>query len=70
MVIVAINKANTAHTAEIAITHTVELSRAQAYRITAATPAVVAGPAPGPSARNLYRVELPASSVTTLVLTR
>jgi hypothetical protein len=70
MVIVAINKATTPHTAEIAITHPVELSRAQAYRITSATPAVVAVPAPGPSARNLYRVELPASSVTTLVLTR
>ena len=70
MVIVAINKATTATTADVVVTHTLELGRGQAFQITAASAAVVRGPALTPAARNLFRLELPASSVTTLVLER
>jgi len=55
---------------DVVITHTVDLVRGQSYQITAASPAVVRGPALAPAARNLFRLELPASSVTTLVLER
>ena len=70
MVIVAINKATTATTADVVVTHTLDLGRGQVFQITAASPAVVRGPALTPAARNLFRLELPASSVTTLVLER
>ena len=55
---------------DVVITHPVDLGRGQTFQITAASPAVVRGPALAPVARNLFRVELPASSVTTLVLER
>jgi hypothetical protein len=42
----------------------------QSYRITDASPAVVRGPSIAPASRNLFRLELPASSFTTLVLER
>jgi len=70
MVIVAINKATSATTAEVVITHPLDLGRGQSYQVTAASPAVVRGPAIAPAARNVFRLELPASSVTTLVLER
>lgn len=70
MVVVAINKATTATTADFVITHPVDLARGQIFQITAAAAAVVRGPATLPVARNLFRLELPASSVTTLVLER
>ena len=70
MVIVAINKATGPTTAHVAISHPVDLTRGQSYQITAATPAVVRGPALTPTARNTFQLEMPASSVTTLVLER
>jgi hypothetical protein len=70
MVIVAINKATAATTADVVVTHTLDFGRGQTFQITAASPAVVRGPALAPAARNLFRLELPASSVTTLVLER
>jgi hypothetical protein len=70
MVVVAINKSTGPTTADLVISHPVELTRGQSFQITAATPAVVRGPALAPAARNSFRLELPASSVTTLVLER
>ena len=70
MVVVAINKATAPTTADVVITHPVDLGRGQIFQITAAAAAVVRGPAIAPVARNLFRVELPASSVTTLVFER
>ncbi len=70
MVIVAINKATGPTTALLAISHPVDLTRGQSYQITAATPAVVKGPALAPTAHNTFQLEMPASSVTTLVLER
>jgi hypothetical protein len=68
MVVVAINKAGSSATADVLVTHPIDLGRGQVYRITAASPAVVRGATLAPTARNSFRVELPASSVTTLVL--
>jgi hypothetical protein len=62
--------ATSATTADLVITHPVDLGRGQSYQITAASAAVVRGPALAPAARNLFRLELPASSVTTLALER
>lgn len=70
VVVVAINKATGPVNAEIALTHPVDLSRGRSYQITGASSNLVAGPAPAASARNTYSITLPASSVTTLVLTR
>jgi hypothetical protein len=70
MVIVAINKATSAQTADVLVSHGVDFGRGQVFRITAASPAVVRGPALAPTARNAFRLELPASSVMTLVLER
>jgi hypothetical protein len=70
MVIVAINKATGPNTALLAISHPVDFARGQAYQITGATPAVVKGPTLSPTARNTFQLEMPASSVTTLVLER
>jgi hypothetical protein len=70
MVLVAINKATGPTTADLIVSHPVELTRGRSFRITAATPAVVPGPALAPTARNSFRLELPPSSVTTIVLER
>jgi hypothetical protein len=70
MVLVAINKSTGPTTADLLVSHPVELARGQSFQITAATPSVVRGPALTPVARNSFRLELPPSSVTTLVLER
>jgi O-glycosyl hydrolase len=70
MVLVAINKSTGPTTADLIVSHPVELTRGRSFRITAATPAVVPGPALAPTARNSFRLELPPSSVTTIVLER
>src|SRR4029453_18842155 len=70
MVVVAINKSTGPTSADLVISHPVELTRGQSFQITAPTPAVVKGPSGAPTARNSFRLELPASSVTTVVLER
>ncbi|HEY6552574.1 MAG TPA: glycoside hydrolase family 44 protein [Vicinamibacteria bacterium] len=69
LVVVAINKSTGAVNAEIAIDHPRALSTGRIFQITAATPALVPGPVPTAPSRNLFRLRLPPSSVTTLVLT-
>ena len=70
LLIVAINKSTGPTTADLMVSHPVDLTRGQTFRITAATPAVVRGPALAPTTRNSFRLELPASSVTTVLLER
>ena len=70
MVIVAINKATAPQSADVAVTHGVELGRGQAFQVTSASASVVRGPSLAPIARNAFRIDMPASSVTTLVLER
>jgi hypothetical protein len=70
LVLVALNKSTGPVAAEVLVTHPVELTRGQAWRVdaSAASPARVADLAP--AARNAFRLDLPASSVTTVVLSR
>ena len=68
VVVVAINKATGAVNAEIALDHPRALATGRTFQVTAATPALVAGPAATTPSRNLFRLKLPPSSVTTLVL--
>ncbi len=68
MVIVCINKADTAQTAGIAITHTVQFGSAEVYTLTDAG----STPEPKPdlpiTLTNAFQYNMPANSVTTLVL--
>ncbi len=70
MVLVAVNKSTGPTTAEILVTHNVDFARGQTWQVgpSSATPA--RGPDLAPSARNAFRLEMPASSATTVVLTR
>ena len=56
--------------AEVAINHGTTLSQGQSYQMTAVAGALVAGPSYTPTAHNTFKIELPATSVTTLVLTK
>jgi hypothetical protein len=70
MVLVAVNKSTGPTTAEILVAHPVDFARAQTWRIGAGSPAPARGPDLAPAARNAFRLEMPASSATTVVLTR
>jgi hypothetical protein len=69
VVLVVINKSTGNTTADILLTHGVTLTRGQSWQVTAGNPTPVAGPPPAPSGRNAFRLEMPASSVTTVALT-
>ena len=68
LVIVAINKSTGATNAEVAIRHPRALASGRSFQITSAASALVGGPAVSPAAPNLFRIRLPAQSVTTIVL--
>jgi len=70
MVIVAINKSTGPTTAEILVAHTVDFARGQTWQVGASSSSPVRGPDLAPAARNAFRLEMPASSVTTIVLSR
>jgi hypothetical protein len=70
MVLVAVNKSTGPTTAEILITHAVDFARAQTWQIGPASAAPARGPDLAPTARNAFRLEMPASSATTVVLSR
>ncbi len=69
MVIVCINKSNSPMTAGIAVTHTVAFNTAQVYRLTSANPAPQPQAAITITGTNAFQYNMPANSVTTLVLT-
>ena len=70
VVLVAINKSTGPTTADLVLSHPLELTRGQSFQITAANASVVRGPSLAPTARNTFRLDLPPSSVTTVVLER
>ena len=69
VVVVAINKNAGAASADLTVAHPADL-RGQAYALTSASPAMVRAADPTRTARNAFRLTLPASSVTTIALTR
>ena len=70
MVLVAVNKSTGPTTAEILVTHPVDFARGQTWRIGPASASPVRGPDLAPTARNAFRLEMPATSATTVVLSR
>jgi hypothetical protein len=70
VVLVAVNKSTGATTAEILLTHPVDLSHGQTWQIGAASSSPARGPDLTAGGPNAFRLEMPASSVTTVVLTR
>jgi len=69
MVIVAINKTGTSLRAGISIEHGVELGKAKVYQLTAASPYPASAGEISIDLTNAFVYEMPAMSVTTLVLT-
>jgi hypothetical protein len=70
MVLVAVNKSTGPTTAEILVTHPVDFVRGSTWQIGPASSTPARGPDLAPSARNAFRLEMPASSATTVVLAR
>ncbi len=68
MVIVCINKADSAQTAGIAVTHTVQFNRAEVYQLTAANPAPQRQADLNITLTNAFQYTMPANSISTLVL--
>jgi hypothetical protein len=67
--LVAVNKSTGPTTADTVLTHPVGLTRGQTWQITASSSMPAPGPSPSATGRNAFRLEMPASSVTTVVLT-
>ncbi len=70
MVVVVINKSTGPTSAEVLVTHPVDFARAQTWQFGATASSPARGPDLAPTARNAFRLEMPASSVTTIVLSR
>jgi len=70
MVLVAVNKSTGPTTAEVLVTHPVDFARGRVWQVGAVSATPARGPDLAPTARNAFRLEMPASSVTTVVLTR
>jgi hypothetical protein len=70
VVLVAVNKSTGPTTAEILLTHPVDLARGQTWQMSGASSSPARGPDVAATARNAFRLEMPASSVTTVVLSR
>jgi hypothetical protein len=70
MVLVAVNKSTGPTAAEILVTHPVDFVRGQVWQIGSNAASPARGPDLTPTARNAFRLEMPASSATTIVLTR
>jgi hypothetical protein len=68
MVLVVINKADTAKTAALSVTHTTAFSRARVYQLTSASSTPTRGIDVLPTSTNAFRYTMPAMSVSTLVL--
>jgi hypothetical protein len=68
MVVVAINKTGSPVTAAVTVTHPTALTHAQVYRITDGSPAPAAAPDLTFPGANAFTYEMPAMSVSTLVL--
>jgi len=70
MVLVTINESTGPTTAELFVTHSVDFTRGTTFRITSAKPGLVPGPELQATGRNVFHLEMPPMSVTTIVLSR
>ena len=70
MVLVAINKSTGPTAAEILVTHPVDFARGETWQVSARSLSPARGPDLAPTARNAFRLEMPPTSATTLVLSR
>ncbi len=70
MVLVAINKSTGPTTAEILVGHGVDFARAATWQVSARSLSPARGVDLAPTARNAFRLEMPPTSATTLVLSR
>jgi hypothetical protein len=70
VVVVALNKSTGPTAAEILLAHPVDLARGQVWQITGASASLARVADLTPTARNAFRLEMPPSSVTTVVLSR
>ena len=68
MVVVAINKSDSAQTAGIAVTHTAQFHTAQVYTLTSANSVPQRQADINITLTNAFQYSMPANSVTTLVL--
>jgi hypothetical protein len=68
LVVVCINKADTAQTAGIAVSHTVQFHKAKVYQLTSANSVPQAQPDINLTLTNALQYSMPANSVSTLVL--
>jgi hypothetical protein len=68
MVLIAVNKSTGPTTAEILVSHPVDFARAQTWQISGSSSSPARGADITPTARNAFRLEMPASSATTVVL--
>jgi hypothetical protein len=69
VVLVAINKTSSVKRADVTLKHSLTLARGRTFRLVAGTPSLVQGPQVSVSSDGSFQLELPASSVTTVVLT-
>lgn len=69
VVVVALNKTGAPVDVGVALTHTVQLTKAEVYELNAGSPTLTRGADIGLSQTNAFVRQLPAFSVTTLVLT-
>ena len=68
MVIVCINKSDTAQTAGIAVTHTVQFNKAEVYQLTSANSTPQRQADIDITLTNAFQYTMPANSISTLVL--
>jgi hypothetical protein len=69
VVLVAVNKSTGPTSADVVLSHGVALTRGERWQITASAPSPARAAALSATGRNTFRLEMPPSSVTTLVLT-
>ena len=68
VVLVALNKSTGRVTGDVTVAHDAPLSRGRSFQVTSASAALVSGPELRPTARNVFSLDLPPSSVTVVEL--
>jgi len=69
VVLVLLNKSTGRVTGEVTVTHDVGLARGRTFLVTSSSATLTGGPELRPQARNVFPVDLPASSLTVVELT-
>ncbi|HVQ30459.1 MAG TPA: endoglucanase A, partial [Vicinamibacteria bacterium] len=69
VVLVLLNKSTGRVTGEVTVTHDVGLARGRTFLVTSSSATLTAGPELRPQARNVFPVDLSASSLTVVELT-